>query len=160
MVDSYDVVETFLSSQWSSQHKLVAWVYKWLYIHYVNDGLLVIVVFCFWSHHRWWRHFRTCCITGANSGQVGFFIIEVDISLLLWRYYRSCFAWLNVKSDQMLMFMILNLMRNPTILYGANVPNTSLWIMPKVVYAVSSSSILAYKMFNTSMINFVWLAQQ
>jgi hypothetical protein len=35
-----------------------------------------------------------------------------------------------------------------------------LWIMPKVVYAVSSSSILAYKMFNTSMINFVWLAQQ
>ncbi len=47
MVDSYDVVETFLSSQWSSQHKLVVLVYKRLYIHYVDDGLLVMVVFCF-----------------------------------------------------------------------------------------------------------------
>ncbi len=84
----------------------------------------------------------------------------MGISLVLWRFLKSCLIYSKVKLDQMVMSMILKLTKNQTIWYGVNVPCTSLRIMLTFIYAMSSPSTSAYRMFNTSIINFMFWGGQ
>lgn len=71
-VGLHNVAKIFMSSWQSVQHKFIMWVYKWLYRHGVNVDLLLMIIFCFQSHSRWWQCLHTCYIIRANAWQVGF----------------------------------------------------------------------------------------
>lgn len=62
-------------------------------------------------------------------------------SLLFLRFSISCLACSKVKSDHILVLVILKSIRNPAIWNGARLPDTSLQILLTVAYVVRSASL-------------------
>lgn len=129
----------------------------WLYTCDCVDVVLVLLF-------HWWSMTFPFCVLDLDVESVEFgwgmsskkFVINRGCLSLVCRLSSSCFAWSKERSDYIETFVMLKMIKNWAIWYGAKVPSTILQNMPIAVYADISFSISPYKIFMTSMMSFVW----